>query len=279
MQARTRDVVAALRAVHDSELEATTALVGWSRLTIACRLRYGAEALGRITTEGLAGRPATYYPGGRAATRPATLLPRPGESAADVVDDLDARSTALQRVWDVLGPTDWAQMVSEPAKVPDLGGLALAEWALLRLTEVEVHGTDLDLGLADWTDTFVRAALPWRIARLARHRAPARPGRHVGVVGDRRGVVRRNGEQERRGDDGRSGGRIRRGEGARSAERNTGRAKSRPAGAAARPTAACATARDGRPKFRAQLFHRISGSLNQSAATGQAKSDARRKAL
>ena len=37
---------------------------------------------------------------------------------------------------------------------------------LLRLTEVEVHGTDLGLGLADWSTDFVGTVLPFCVDRL-----------------------------------------------------------------------------------------------------------------
>jgi hypothetical protein len=46
----------------------------------------------------------------------------------------------------------------------------LARLALLRLTEVEVHGTDLGLDLDDWGETFVLLALPLRIEWLTSRR-------------------------------------------------------------------------------------------------------------
>jgi hypothetical protein len=42
---------------------------------------------------------------------------------------------------------------------------------LLCLTEVEVHGGDLGLGLEEWSDVFVRSALPFRIAWMATRRS------------------------------------------------------------------------------------------------------------
>jgi len=46
---------------------------------------------------------------------------------------------------------------------------------LLRLTEVEVHGSDLDVGLDDWSAAFVETALPFRLdwlnSRRSNHRA------------------------------------------------------------------------------------------------------------
>ena len=45
---------------------------------------------------------------------------------------------------------------------------------MLRLTEVEVHGGDLLLGLDKWSDTFVQEGLPLRFDRLA-HRLANQP--------------------------------------------------------------------------------------------------------
>jgi maleylpyruvate isomerase len=158
---RTDEVVAALEALDDDGLRSPSALPGWSRLTIACHLRYGAEAFGRMTAAALEGRPAAYYPGGREAARPATLEPSGGESPADVVASLAEHCEVLDGLWSAV--PSWDGLVREPDDQPDLGPLPLARLPLLRLTEVEVHGSDLDLGLDDWSDVFVRVALPFRL--------------------------------------------------------------------------------------------------------------------
>jgi maleylpyruvate isomerase len=172
---RTEEVVAALRSLDDDRLRAPSALPGWSRLTIACHLRYGAEAFGRMTAAALEDRPAAYYPGGRAATRPGTLEPAPGEAPSEVVASLAGHGEALDRRWAGMSEGQWEGVVREPDDQPDLGPLPLARLPLLRLTEVEVHGTDLDLELHDWSDVFVRTALPFRLGwlntRRTNHRA------------------------------------------------------------------------------------------------------------
>jgi hypothetical protein len=62
----------------------------------------------------------------------------------------------------------------EPPENPDYGSVSISVLPLLRLTEVEVHGSDLDLGLSEWSETFVEVALPTRLAWLAiRRRDPA----------------------------------------------------------------------------------------------------------
>jgi maleylpyruvate isomerase len=158
---RTDAIVAALD--RDDVLSGPSILPGWDRLTVACHLRYGAEALGRITDAALAGEPVAYYPSGRSSQRPGTLHPRAGESPLEVVASLAEASAALHDRWaDV---ADWDVVAHEPDDNPDLGDQPLATFLLLRLTEVEVHGTDLDVGLPDWSPEFVIAAMPMRVAR------------------------------------------------------------------------------------------------------------------
>jgi uncharacterized protein (TIGR03083 family) len=167
---RTEEVVAALRATGDEGLQAPSLLPGWSRLTIACHLRYGAEAFDRMTAAALEDRPVSYYPGGRDARRPGTLVPAPGESPAGVVASLAAHSDALHRRWAGVAEERWDAVVREPDDRPDLGPLPLSRLPLLRLTEVEVHGSDLDLGLHDWSEVFVQTALAFRLDWLNRRR-------------------------------------------------------------------------------------------------------------
>lgn len=56
--------------LDDLALEAPSQLSGWSRLTILCHLRYGTQALRRMTIDALAGRETSYYPLGREHQRP-----------------------------------------------------------------------------------------------------------------------------------------------------------------------------------------------------------------
>ena len=89
----------------------------------------------------------------------------------------------------------------EPRENRDLGEITIADLALLRLTEVEVHGSDLGMGLTDWSDVFTATALPVRIPWLAvRTRSqklvdPEVQGTWL-LVGDRgRWLVSVNGDQ------------------------------------------------------------------------------------
>jgi maleylpyruvate isomerase len=180
--ARTGQITDALTPLDDASLEAPSALPGWSRLTIACHLRFGAETLTRMTAATLEGRPASFYPEGRARQRRSTLEPKDGERPADVVRSLQRDSDALQQSWDDLSAPSWDSVVVEPDDNPDLGTIAMAWLPLLRLTELEVHGGDLSLGLGDWNELFVRVALPTRLDWLNTRRS-----NHVAVDHDLEG--------------------------------------------------------------------------------------------
>jgi uncharacterized protein (TIGR03083 family) len=178
--ARAAEIVDRLRGLRPEQLGALSALPGWSRLTIACHLRYGAVASSRMTTEAQAGRTTAFYPGGRTEDRPATLQPQRGEAPADVVADLARASIGLADVWSGLSADAWGTPVREPAGAADLGPIDLATLAMLRLTEVDVHGSDLGLGLEAWSDPLLDLGLPFRVAwaaRRARHGAPGAPAR------------------------------------------------------------------------------------------------------
>lgn len=172
----TRSLVGVLRGATDAVLREDSLLPGWDRLTIVCHLRYGAVALLRMTDDALAGRTTAFYPEGRTAQRPGTLVARPGESSADVVDSLRRQSDALHERWKGLTPSDWGIEIREDADNVDLGDLSMGELAVLRLTEVEVHSTDLGLpDLGPWSETFVDAALRMRLDWLPRRRRSDRP--------------------------------------------------------------------------------------------------------
>lgn len=172
---RTRYIAESLGELSDDQLHRKSELPQWSRLTIACHLRFGAEALNRMTSSVLKRLPTAYYPEGRARQRPQTLVPRAGESPRSVVKSLAHLSEELNGQWSTLDSDAWDIDVVEPPENPDLGPLPLRALPLLRLTEVEVHGGDLGLNLADWSPIFVEAALPMRLEwlnlRRANHRA------------------------------------------------------------------------------------------------------------
>ena len=163
---RTAEVVTALVSVPS--LGAPSTLPGWSLETIACHLRYGAQAVTWMCRDTAAGRATAFYPGGRSAVRDATL--RPSSPDDDVVASLSSSSAELD---DAIRSVDWSLTITESE--PDLGPITLRRLILGRLTEVEVHGSDLGLGLSDWSDVFVGTVLPERLDWLPSRRSNHRP--------------------------------------------------------------------------------------------------------
>ena len=172
---RTAQLLTALRPLDEADLAAPSALPGWSRLTIVCHLRYGAHALLRMTRDVLAGRETAYYPGGRVRHRAATLEPASGEGPIDVLDDWERTAAELDDEWSRVVDEDWGRRIVEPPDNQDLGPVPLARLALGRLTEVDVHGTDLAIGFPDWSPTLVEIALPTRLRWLVDRRSNHRP--------------------------------------------------------------------------------------------------------
>lgn len=148
-------------------------LPGWDRLTVVCHLRYGAEANARMTEDILNRVPTAFYPEGP-EQRPVTLIPRSGETGRDVVTSFAESCALLDMTWGAIGEAVWEMPLIEPGGNEDLGSITLGHLALLRLTEVEVHGTDLDIGAGDWSEVFVEAALPMRLHWLTERRSRPR---------------------------------------------------------------------------------------------------------
>jgi hypothetical protein len=79
---------------------------------------------------------------------------------------LALQSRALARAWATLEAERWNCRINQPADNVGLGPVTLARLSLLRLTEVEVHGSDLGVGLDEGSPTFVTLALPVRLEAL-----------------------------------------------------------------------------------------------------------------
>lgn len=171
---RSAMVAQALVGLDRSALAAGTELPGWTRLTVACHLRYGAQAVRQIVEATLEGRPSAYYPAGRELQRPTTLAPALGEPAVHVAASLRDEDDHLLSVLGGLAADAWDTPVIEHDDNPDLGDLSILGLVRLRLTEVVVHGTDLGMGLPAWQPDFGRAVLTQRLARRPRPAAGAR---------------------------------------------------------------------------------------------------------
>lgn len=175
-------LIARLHELSDEELLADSSLPDWSRLTVVCHIRFGAEAINRIVTATVAGEEALFYPGGRAEQRPGTLFPESGETPRDVVASFADRCDELDATLADLSDADWAKVSREPDGKRDLGPQTVEQLAILRLTELDVHAVDMHIGITEWSETFARVGLPLRIDRLGKFLSnnPAAPERPDG---------------------------------------------------------------------------------------------------
>lgn len=166
VQDRSAQICAALERAGDDDLHAPTSLPGWDRLTLMCHLRYGAHVTRQMISATLEVRPSAFYPGGRAFQRSHTLEPERGESPHHVLPALHEECAALHASCLDLTDDQWRLRVIEPEPGADLGPVTLAELMLLRLTELQVHGSDLLLGLPEWPPEFGPAVLAQRASRV-----------------------------------------------------------------------------------------------------------------
>jgi uncharacterized protein (TIGR03083 family) len=163
LESATTRLIDDLRAAPLERWDQPTA-IDWSPRTIAAHLVAGAEASRRITHDALSGDPTSFYPGGP-EERVTSLGLFENSSPAAIVSSLRSSTAGLAADWKRLTPTEW----SLPVREAHLGSVRLTRFLILRITELEVHRTDLQLGTLDWDERFVAIALPLRIAWLPRH--------------------------------------------------------------------------------------------------------------
>jgi uncharacterized protein (TIGR03083 family) len=166
LSASTQRFVDAVSPRAGSAATSASALEGWSIGTVLAHVWYGAVISCRATVSALAAGEAAFYVGG--AEERSWSLSVGDDVAGDVlVEHLIAASDVLQRAWAAMPTHAWDRTFVEPR----FGTAALSRLIVLRLTELEVHRTDLDPRLTpeDWLEEFVAVALPLRIAWLAAH--------------------------------------------------------------------------------------------------------------
>lgn len=154
-----------VRALGPSELDVNSRLPGWTRRTVIAHLTYGANATIRMLEAVPSGRVA-FYPDGEGQRRRSL-------SAADRLDGTEPVRQfvrSCERLREALGrvpPQTWLQQVQEPR----LGTMATSRLVVLRLNEVEVHHSDLDVGHepSSWTPALVEIGTPLRIRWLGSH--------------------------------------------------------------------------------------------------------------
>jgi maleylpyruvate isomerase len=155
--------------LSDQQAREPSLLPGWSRGHVLAHVARNADSLRNLLIWARTGveTPQYSHPGERAEGIEAGA----GRPSAELLADLDASSAALDAEAARLADTAWQ------AQVRGTGGNEHPAWYILwrRLTEVELHHVDLDLGYtaADWPQPFAAYGLEQVAANFAGPNSPA----------------------------------------------------------------------------------------------------------
>jgi maleylpyruvate isomerase len=152
----------------DDQARGPSLLPGWSRGHLLSHIARNADSLRNLLTWAETGVPTPQY--SHPDERSQGIERGAGRSPAELLADLDASATALDAHAARLPQAAWSAQVG----AAETGHPA---WYTLvrRLTEVEVHHVDLDLGYtpADWPEPFATYALEQVAVSFAGPHAPA----------------------------------------------------------------------------------------------------------
>ncbi len=163
----TDDLSASLARASAPELAGPSLLDGWSRAHVVAHLTNVAQALVRMTHDALADRPTTMYPHGR-ADRDAQIEAVAAASWEELHTKFVQATATLMNIWRAVPWERWGRPFTET----ELGTAQFGRVVGLRLTEVEVHHSDLAVGFGprDWSRELTQTCLPLRLASLERYR-------------------------------------------------------------------------------------------------------------
>lgn len=155
--------------VSDDQVREPSLLPGWSRGHLLSHIARNADSLRNLLTWAATGVPTPQY--SHPDERAQGIEGGARRSAAELLADLDTSAAALDAHAARLPQAAWSAEVGGP------GGNAHPAWYTLwrRLTEVEIHHVDLDLGYApaDWPEEFATYCLERVAVSFAGPHAPA----------------------------------------------------------------------------------------------------------
>ena len=181
----TGRLLAGTAAVTDAQAREPSLLPGWTRGHLLTHLARNADGLRNLLTWARTGVMTPQYHS--AAARDKDIEAGAGRCAAELHADVAESAEALATEAASLPEAAWQ------ASVHGIHGKAHPAWFTLtrRLSEVEIHHVDLDIGyrVGDWPDSFVAERLPGVAESFAglvrRARLPGPGDRHRAGVPDR----------------------------------------------------------------------------------------------
>lgn len=135
-------VADAVRRISDADLDAPTALPGWTRRHLLAHLGFNAEALRRLVSWAATGTPSPMY--ASAAARNAEIEDGSRWEAQRLREFVAEHAAALRADLDALPAERWsAEVVTAQGRT-----VAATEIPWMRVREAAVHAVDLQAGVA-----------------------------------------------------------------------------------------------------------------------------------
>ena len=151
-----RGLVRTVDALADGDLGAPSLLPGWSRAHVVAHLALNAEGLAGVLHGAHLGESRPMYASPEARDGDIEDLVAAGPTA--LRDRLLGGTTGFSTALAAMHPADWDGRFERTPGGPEL---ALANVALMRLREVEIHHADLGAGYRaeDWSSAFAEVLL------------------------------------------------------------------------------------------------------------------------
>jgi maleylpyruvate isomerase len=149
-------LLADVEAFDETWVRGDSLLPGWSRAHVLTHLARNAEGLTRLLEHANRGEIADQYPGGAAARNEAIELGSL-RSMREILDDLRARTWALEAAWVAMTADGWQGQGRLSSGVV----IGVREVPFRRWREVEVHHADLGGAFtwSNWSPAYVRLDL------------------------------------------------------------------------------------------------------------------------
>jgi maleylpyruvate isomerase len=159
----TQRVLTDAGTLSDADAQAPSGLPDWTRGHVLTHLARNAEALVNLLTWAQTGVETPMYPS--RAQRDADIERGSGRSATELVEDLAATSDRFRAAAGTMTDAAWSAMVRHGAANRPAPGAWIP---VLRLTELEIHHTDLAVGYEPdhWPSEWVSAYLPDAVLEL-----------------------------------------------------------------------------------------------------------------
>jgi maleylpyruvate isomerase len=142
--------------LDDAAWTGPSLLPGWTRAHVVAHLALNAEALAGVLHGAHVGRPQPMYASAEARDEDVDELA--GEDPAELRERFLASTATFAKALEAMHADDWDGRFERTPGGPDF---ALANVALMRVREVEIHHADLDAGYTadDWPEGFRRLLL------------------------------------------------------------------------------------------------------------------------